>query len=152
MTEPIRSFDWWMLAIEVGVLLLVAYEVGVTIIHQIKEAKRRKVLRKIEAEVRKLVAAGEELKKSIPYDNAHGVEWPETVDGWVENVEAYLTPLSSKALSEFDSYAHPNPRYRDYWAQGRILHASGYIGDTLERLNMKLENLRRIAHRCEDYF
>ena len=33
--DPIRPFDWWMLAIEVGVLVLVAYEVGMTITHQI---------------------------------------------------------------------------------------------------------------------
>lgn len=155
MTEPIRPFDWWMLAIEVGVLLLVAYEVGVTIFNQAQAAKRRKTLRAIETEVSNLVASGESLKKFVPEYNAHAhdLQWPKSVDNWVENAEAYLTPLSSKALSEFNSYAQPNLRYRDFQLQsGHIMHASGYVGDMLEKLNMKLENLRRIANKVEDYF
>ena len=149
--ESIRPFDWWMLAIEVGVLLLVAYEVGTTVTHQIKEAKRRKTLHEIEAELRRLIVSGEAIKKAIP-EYIPDLDWPNSVHKWVEDVEAYLTPLSSKALSEFNSYAHPNPRYRDYQGQfGHIRHASGYSGDMLETLNMKLENLRRIAQNPDSY-
>jgi len=32
-TKPIRPFDWLMLAIEVSVLLLIAYVVGATVSH-----------------------------------------------------------------------------------------------------------------------
>lgn len=153
--EPIRPFDWWMLAIEVGVLLLVAYEVGATIFSQIQGAKRRKSLRRIEAEVRNLISFGEALKNHVPEFNAqvHGLDWPNSVARWIEKVEAYLTPLSSSALCEFQSYAHPNLKYREFQLQsGHIMYASGYLGDVLERLNMKLENLRRIARDTSAYF
>ncbi|MGD0732968.1 MAG: hypothetical protein ABR956_17015 [Terracidiphilus sp.] len=154
--EPIRPFDWWMLAIEVGVLLLVAYEVGVTIIHQIVEYKRRKRLRQIEADLRRLIAAGEAIQKQVPphYVSRNDLAWGDSVRNWIATVDADLARKSSaKAVAEFSSLAHLNPQHRMYIGVfGRFQHASGYTGDMLQQLNGRLDNLRRIAQSCAEYF
>jgi hypothetical protein len=89
MFEDVRPFDWLMLVVEILVLLLIGYEVGITVWH------KRAVRRRMAAAVL-LMRRGEEIEAAVPrsanIDVAAVALWKESVDAWMTetNGEAAL--------------------------------------------------------------
>jgi hypothetical protein len=126
MSEGIRPFDWWMLGIEAAVMILVAYEVGVTIFQQITGAKRKKRLRGITSKLRGFITSGENALNSPDSWNARIASGR----AWTADVETYLASQSEKALEEFR------------WGTGPVS----------TELQVRLDNLHRISQNAENYF
>jgi hypothetical protein len=154
MTEEIRPFDWWMLVIEATVLLFVGYEVGLTIFHQVTGASRKKAIREIEARLRDFIASGEAIRDQAPEGaQAYNAEWVESVKTWIADTDSYVAAKSGRAAVEFRRTPALDVRQRQRITRwGQISYLSGSMGDSLQLLNLKIENLYRIAQRCEDYF
>ena len=157
MTEPIRPFDWWMLAIEALVLLFVGYEVSVTIVHQIQGKIRSKRLREIEKSLRSFLSSGIAIKNKVSRwttTSTYDEEWVQSIKSWCIDVENYLDRQNSEnAANEFRHVALLSQDQRQHLDDhGSIFHISGHMGDMFQLLSVRLENLHRIAQHCEDYF
>jgi hypothetical protein len=126
MSEGIRPFDWWMLAVEAAVLVLVAYGELVTLVQQITGAKRKKRLRRITSELRGFITSGEEARNRLDSWNARIAR----ARTWIADVEGYLKPRSEKAFEEFR------------WGSGPVS----------TELQVRLDNLHRISQNAEHYF
>jgi hypothetical protein len=154
MFEGVKPFDWLMLGIETAVLLFVGYEVGVTIFQQIGGVTRRRKLRCIAADLRGLLTSGEIVRKKVPsWLNVYDQAWAASVQLWITEVEKYLTDQSpDKALVEFRHITLTQGQRQHMDEHGRIWHISGAIGDSYQQLTARIDNLHRVALRCEDYF
>jgi hypothetical protein len=154
MLEGVKPFDWLMLGIEAAVLLFVGYEVGVTISHQIGGVTRRRRLHGIAADLRGFLASGQIVRNKVPsWMNGYDQEWAESAQSWITAVEKYLTDRSpDRALVEFRHITLAQEQRQHMDVHGRIWHISGGMGDLYQQLTARLDNLHRVALRCEDYF
>ena len=107
-------------------MILVAYEVGVTIFQQITGAKRKKRLRGITSKLRGFITSGENALNSPDSWNARIASGR----AWTADVETYLASQSEKALEEFR------------WGTGPVS----------TELQVRLDNLHRISQNAENYF
>jgi hypothetical protein len=77
---------------------------------------------------------------------------------WVREVQEYLhghgDPQNpAKAMFVFQDLSYLRQEQRHFVGRdGQIVYASGPVGDYVQVLSKRLDNLRRIADRMEDHF
>jgi hypothetical protein len=141
MFEGVRPFDWLMLAVEVAVLLLVAWEIGRDIWHKRKMSARYNALFE-------RLDEGQKLHWSFPQlgpnacNRAERLEWENSAKNWIRETAVFLRRYSPKAATMFlrevnDSYFSDVVNNPDFW---------------LTALFERLRNLREIMEKCDIYF
>jgi len=151
--EPIRPFDWWMLGIEVAVLILIAIEVCIFAapewIHKRKARKHLKVIALLLKEGHRIMAA---FPSDFPHPTDRTFEWMELVEAWSDKVEESLGCISPFAAQTF-SFAF------EMGVNGRIvrqrnkapMRLSGELGDSYQIFQSRLRNLQQIVAKPEVY-
>jgi hypothetical protein len=66
MLEGTRPIDLWMLVIELLVLLLIAYEVGIGIFRSRQDKKRAQQVQARSEKIREVITAGQKLQHDVP--------------------------------------------------------------------------------------
>jgi len=136
MFRDVRPFDDLMLAIEVLVLLLIAYEVGSGIWQRIRRHRRSRRLLGC-------FSKGQALQASVPAENAETEEWLRNLKEWTDKTNNLLARYSPQASAAFlHSHSTVAGHYR-----GVARTAQTAMAELLERL----ENLRAIMERPEVY-
>lgn len=138
--------------LEIGVFLLILYEI-ISPYTLIRRRIRRKRLCKIEGDLRGFITDGEAIRinasdwRQKTYDH----RLKESAEEWTARVEDYLGQ-SKRALAEFQRIHLEDAQRLHIDEFGGIARSSGASGDIVQLLGSRLENLHRIAQRCEDYF
>lgn len=138
--------------LEIGVFLLILYEI-VSPHALIHRAARKRKLHKIETILRRFISDGETMRvkasdwRQPTYDH----NLTQAAESWSIDVEKYLS-RSEKALAEFRRVRLEDTQRLHVNQFGGIGRVSGTKGDFFQLLSSRLENLYRIAHKCEDYF
>jgi hypothetical protein len=140
MFDGVKPFDWLMLVVEILVLLLIAYEVGTTVLHRLQTKRRL-------ASLFALMHRGQELQTTVPGSGTtddQAVAWKSSVEAWANDTHKILATYSPQASARF---LH-NPVVSRGIYRGIAQNAQGYY----ESLMMRLENLRAIMEKPEVYF
>jgi len=144
MFDEVRPFDWVMLAVEILVLLLIAYEVGIGLW---RNRKTRNYLSALHGQMRK----GLDLQTTAPSVGMGETDavraWLRAVPGWVEETNTLLSGYSAQASASFLHKPHGEQAgrendYRGIYHYGRLQYA-----ELVERLN----NLRTIMEKPDVY-
>jgi hypothetical protein len=149
MFNGTRPIDWWMLAIEALVLILIAGEAGIGIRHWWKLRPPIKV-------VRKQISKGQHLRQSIPvhsHDENALWDWQNTVNAWSIETNETLAKFSIQAAAFFQlivASSEVSPLV--YGASGISFQLSGHSREAYQRLSIQLSNLRSIMEKPEAYF
>jgi len=123
MFNEVRPFDWIMLAVEVLVLALIAYEVVIPLFQRKKTYKRKK-------ELFSLMSEGQTILRKAPSAQQQFTEadrWAKLVDSWIAKVEKQLTMYSSEAVVAFAQAVKMDVRI-PHVAQGVELHYRILLG------------------------
>jgi hypothetical protein len=153
LVEPIRPFDWWMLGIEVAVLILIAIEVRVFAAPEwIHKRKAKKHLKAISP----LLEDGHQLLASFPMawnlPTEETFAWIERVKTWGRHTEERLATLSLLAAMIFSFTSNAGMSGRSVVGKdGRTIHLSGATGDAYQIFQSKLRNLQQIMAKPEVY-
>jgi hypothetical protein len=98
MFDGVKSFDWLMLVVEILVLLLIAYEVGTTVLHRLQTKRRL-------ASLFALMHRGQELQATVPgsgtADDQAIVAWKSSVEAWADDTNKILATYSPQASARF---------------------------------------------------
>lgn len=149
--EPVRTFDWWMLAIEGVVLALIAVEVflfsGPEWMHKRKAAKKAKLLLPV-------LKSGELLRDLASVNpNQHNNKWREDFLKWDKETQEFIAKLSPRALSAFRHVVYIGGADRAVLTpSGQFYPAHGLFGDAHQLLQGRLSNLQKIMGNPEVYF
>jgi hypothetical protein len=132
-----------MLIIELLVLLLIAYEVIVSILEKIHERKRKKVVGERVKTLRDAMFEGQELRNSTTWgdDRERERKWVQDTKEWGERTRALLKSYSAHAEMAFLLEMPISPN--DFGSMSQPFT----LGTLLSRLN----NLRSIIEKPEVY-
>jgi hypothetical protein len=141
MFEGVRPCDWLMLAVEIAVLLLIAWEIGRDIWHSRKMRYRYNALFEC-------LDKGQQLHWSFPQlgpdscNRAERLEWENSAKTWIKETAAFIRRYSPRAATMFlrevnDSHFSDVVNNLDFW------HTA---------LFERLRNLREIMEKCDIYF
>jgi hypothetical protein len=153
LVEPIRPFDWWMLGIEVAVLILIAIEVCIFAAPEwIHKRKAKKHLKAIAP----LLKDGHRLLASFPagwnLPNDETFAWIDEVETWGRQTEERLAVLSPLAAMMFSFTPNIGMAGRSVVDKdGRTVHLSGATGDAHQVFQNRLNNLQQIVAKPEVY-
>jgi hypothetical protein len=140
--------------LELCVLLLIAYEVGIGIKRHRQEKRERKRLNGIVTALTSLMQDGQAIQVSLGRQVEQQGAWAITVTKWSDRVGAYLSTLSPSAVAAFSLVVAPvaqNMRlYRE--PNGSAFQIGGLTLEAYESLLAKLDNLRTITKNPEAYF
>src|SRR5579863_1680120 len=152
--------------LEMGVFLLIAYEVVVNVVRHRKDHKREKHLSAIVRSLTELMDKGQQLRWKIPNPTEYGPtqivqeryvtkinEWLILVAGWREETNRFMLLHSVRASTTFllvvNSHAIDNLVTPP---NGWSFTLSGHIREMYQLFVAQLDNLRNIAERPEAYF
>ena len=138
MFSEVRPFDWIMLAVEVLVLALIAYEVGVPLYKRKKTSERTKILFSLMSEGQAILRKAPSVGQFTEADR-----WAKSVDSWTVKVENQLTAYSPQAAVAFAQAVKLDVRI-PHVAPGVELH--------YRIITEKLENLRNITEKADVYY
>jgi hypothetical protein len=142
MFEGSRPIDRVMLVIELLVLVLIAWEVGVGILERCEAKKRRKIVEQRRNEMRDAMVEGQRLLQTVPKLMEPIAKWASDVDAWERETQELLRSYSAQAETAFliDTSFVPS--------------TIGAIPDPRRygKLMMRLQNLRAIIEKPEVYF
>jgi hypothetical protein len=149
MFDGVRPFDWIMLAVEVAVLLLIAFEIGAEIF-------RKRKTKRLSNKAFEFLQRSQLLKGSAPKTNSacgpkgpHGEKvvqsWLEAVEQWNQETVKFLESCSPQAraaflVSEEEAF------------QQEILTVPVDAQWWYGTLSTRAMNLQRIAENPEVYF
>ena len=143
--------------VELGVFLLIAYEVGLTVRHQWQNRKRAKIV----AVLSDFMFEGQTIARAVPnpdlpknkYDYSTISEWIKSVQVWRTDVAQSLSAYSSRVASAFllitDAHNTDNVIQP---LEGWSFHVTGGEREAYQTLLSHLDNLRRIIEKPEVYF
>jgi hypothetical protein len=140
--------------LEIGVLLLIGYEVVVGIRHRRTENRRRSLLNSMVFELSRRMSEGQRLQSTVPHqiDQAAFRPWVETVGAWAQETGAFLEGHSMRAYSAFSTVAAVGDvRSVASSAEGSVV----LLGPALQAyqgLVIRMNNLRGIIENAEAYF
>ena len=134
----IRPFDWVMLVVEALVLVLIAAEIGPSLVQKMRAKKRQKVLFS-------LLVKGQGIlnRAPSPFDANPVHLWGVTVDQWSAEVTAVLAGYSEHAVASFNHQPQVGAPYH-HIATGAWSHYG--------KLTARVENLRNIIEKPEIYY
>jgi hypothetical protein len=135
------SYSTSMWIMEFLVLLLIAYEVGITIVGQIRSRRREK--RK--AILVTWIARGQDILDSAPSDHYDPAvhTWIPLVNSWIDSANEQLAHCSANAKVSFNRGSRETRTYNNVASGARAQYAN---------LAIHLENLRRIIEQPEVYY
>jgi hypothetical protein len=139
MSEGTRPIDWWMLAIELLVLIVIAGEALLTL--WTWHNKKNKV-----AKIFKLMAKGQQLQESAPtQQEAQRVgEWARLVGTWLTETNDFLRTCSPQASAAFLlNFDFPTVHYAQI--------ATG-AHDSYVTILVRLKNLRNVMEKPDTYY
>jgi hypothetical protein len=152
-----RPFDWLMLAVEVLVLGLIAYEVIVGVLRHSRKGQRRRRIGEITNTLSAFMEKGKTLQGGLPCTElAKELEadlWMVEADKWATEAGEFLAGHSPTASVAFRltpgtgtmALVVQNSEGATFTIDGRQRHA-------YQRLVSRLENLRGIIEKPEVYF
>jgi len=143
--------------LEIGVFVLIAYEVVVGICKRYKERKRRSYLDKMLAALSGFMKKGQQVRQSIPRPLSSQADeiqsWMASARVWSTETTEFLdhhSPRASVAFSliveaeKADTVVHPK--------EGEPFHVGGQFRERYQILLVQLDNLRQITRNPEAYF
>jgi hypothetical protein len=158
MFDGVRPFDWLMLIVKAAVLLLIIYEVGVTINGQIQARKRGKVA----AKLADFMFEGQTLAQTTPnrqlHQSAHYydmfTQWARGVENWRIDVAQHLSGLSPRAANAFllITSSEANASNQVHLLDGGSFQLSGYERDIHQAHLAHIATLQHIIEKPEAYF
>ncbi len=158
--ESIRPFDWVMLAVEVLVLALIAYEVWVGFHERrIKRLRERFLTGKREL-LSEFSFEGESLRRKVPQhlgaeSNGPEREWCDLADSWGKLTVESLEQISPKAAIAFNivrDYGGPMTIARTPNSAGIPFMVGSPTCYVYQRLIGQLANLTEIMEKADFYF
>jgi hypothetical protein len=130
--------DWAMLAIEITVLAIIAYEAIHAATDRFRIGRRKEILLK-------LMSKGQAIFRSAPHishpEMADG--WNEQVDAWRQEAESVLSAYSPQAVETFN---FTGPEVTNY------NHIAAGTGSHYGAMRARLGNLRNIMENPDVYY
>ena len=148
--------------VELGVFVLIAYEVIINAIRHRREFKHKKRIRVIVKEISKLIDEGRDLQAVVPYALCTSLagesgqdlnQWVTSITAWRRKVEVYFESRSQNALHVFSiiTNAHQMDSLFQTQRMGKIA-LTGMVRETYQELSAQLSNLGKIVEQPEAYF
>jgi hypothetical protein len=144
--------------LEIGVFLLIAYEVIVGIVRHRGTTKRQRELGRIVASLSKLMDKGQALQGSVP--DPSRADWP-ILESWIKSVDAwsgemnaflFLGARSARASASFTLILDSSASDRVVNKPGESFNLHGPTRECYQRLLVQLSNLRGIMEKPDVYF
>jgi hypothetical protein len=148
MLEGTRPIDLWMLAIELLVLLLIAYEVGIGVVRSREDKKRAGLVCVRSEKIREIITRGQELQREAPRSGTAPMEaatWIDAEREWHKGTKALLESYSPQAaVALMHDTSGEAPPWWDSIATGArneyatLICSLNNLRDILERPNVYL--------------
>ncbi len=148
--------------LEIGVFVLIAYEVTVGILTRRKEHKRRLFLAGILADLSNFMEKGQKVQQAIPRPISDPTtdatwknitDWMDSVRTWNEETSTFLVHHSPRAYAAFSLVV--GAKHADsvvYMQSGDSFPITGQFRECYQKLLVQLDNLRQIMGKPEAYF
>ena len=147
LLEDVRPFDWWMLGIEVAVLLSILLFDGRSIWRERRQDRdaleRKNLINKRVAALRDAMSKGQRLLLSVaPSGDPRVDQWSQSASRWTEETKLLLRAYSEHAEAAFMLRIVESPQ------------KYGSIGAVFEYISVEsgVKNLRDIIERPDVYF
>jgi hypothetical protein len=147
--------------LEIGVLLLIAYEVVVGFLAHRKTKKRARLLNARRKAISALLEKGNALRHETPTNEEAAAErvypsaWMTAVNAWGDKVRTFLSQSSPSAANTFslirDSNASDNIVHLPNSHHDRF-HVSGHLREHYQQLVAQLASLTEIMEKADVYF
>src|SRR5438876_697870 len=100
LSDSYGLFDRFL---EIGVFLLIAYEVGVGIVRHRRTTKRKNELDRKVATLSRFMGEGQKIQREVPqqYDPVPIEEWTNAVNTWSRDTHGFLEKCSPRAAASF---------------------------------------------------
>ena len=155
LSNEYTSFDRFL---EMGVFLLILYEVAVGILDRWTGRRRKNLLSKRRAALSEFVARGDKLRHDTPdvrTQPGYPWDWLNAVDSWTSETAEFLARYSSNAGTAFTLIRQSNlfigtvelPN-----ALGRSFPVESRIREAHQRLVAQMSNLAEIIEQADLYF
>jgi hypothetical protein len=144
----------WDRLIELGVFVLIAYEVIVGIVRHRKEKKRQARLAAISSKLCALMDEGQKIREAAVPQWHEQTEWMNAMRDWSERTSGYLSALSPSAAAAFGLVVDspPNTTRAVRMKKGGGFNIAGPLLELYYSHSVQLNNLRGIIEKPEAYF
>jgi hypothetical protein len=142
--------------LEIGVFLLIAYEVYDTHRARREKRKRQAHLNEMFAALSGFMGKGQQLQQSVPHpqvDAKRIPSWEASVRAWSAETTAFLDCHSPRASASFSLIVQAgNADSIVHLKDGNSFAVGGQFGECYRILLVQLDNLRQIMGKAEVYF
>ena len=154
----VPRIDYWLLIVDVLVLLAILYFEGLAEFRHRADIRRRAFIDQKVLGLSALWDKGQRIRAIVPSsvtitEREKVPQWIAEVESWIKETESFLDGSSSRALKSFmcvTDAAKINPWVNDSPAAGFFVR--GEAQAVYQRMIVQLGNLRRIIERPEAYF
>jgi hypothetical protein len=146
-----RPFDWLMFGVDFAAFLVGSAALFCLVLFEGSQWNRHRKAAKRIKPIQPLLDKGRHLLNSIP-ETDNWVQWIFDVEQWNDETATALYLISPSVCSAFtltpDLASAESVIHRGY---GLPIRLEGDTRDTYQRLQIRLENLRKIVAKPEDY-
>jgi hypothetical protein len=152
-----RPIDWLIVLMDCLAILVDFLVLAAILVLELPEWRHKRLADRSARALAPFLHSGRVLQSSVPYQEINMgtamMNWVAQVESWTSATQALLAGLSPRASFAFTHIVNAGHADREVRRpDGSAFHLSGYFGDVYQVLQVKLNNLQKIAENPQAYF